>query len=178
MTLGLTQPVSEGDKSFPWEFAVRTRDNPEWANDLLYQLLTQWHWEKGELWFGSHLPLRFFTDRDGKLWSGIADDACELNVVGAIRGLYLWTDERRLRFKVSSGDFGLLSVVCVTGDEERLAQLTTPAHLMLFLRRMGISQTCDPYRPSVLSIPGAVDQWCGIEGMSHDQAIEELDRIV
>jgi hypothetical protein len=174
MTLGLTQPVSDGEKTFPWEFAVRTHDNPEWANDLLYQLLTQWHWEKGEVWFGSYFPFCFFKDRGGKLWSGISDDVAGLKLVGTIRGLYLWTDERRLSFKASTGDFGLLSVVGVTEDEVGLAISTTPAHLMLLMRRMGISQVCDPYRSSVLSIPGATDEWRRIESMSHDEAFDEL----
>jgi hypothetical protein len=174
MTLGLTQPLQLGDKAYPWEFSIRTTTLEEWPCDLLYQLLTQWLWEKGEMGFGYHLPFVFFKDRDGKLWSGISDDVSGLNVVGTIRGLYLWTDERRLSFKASSGDFGLLSVVGVTDDEDRLANSTTPAHLMLLLRRMGISQICDPYRHSVLSLPGASDQWRRIESMPHDDAFDEL----
>ncbi len=45
MTMGLTQPVAEGEKAYPWEFSVRTVGNQEWASDLLYQLLTHWHLE-------------------------------------------------------------------------------------------------------------------------------------
>jgi hypothetical protein len=174
MTLGLTQPVVKGDRVFPWEIAIRTKDNPKWASDLLYQLLTQWLWKKDDVWFGSHFPLRFFTDRGGELWPSISDDVPGLNVVGNIRGLYLWTDELRLVFKASSGEFGLLSVVGVTEDECRLANSTTPAHLVLLLQHMGIGQMCDPYRHSVLSIPGATDQWRRIESMSHDDAFDEL----
>jgi len=174
MTLGLTQPLHSTDTAFPWEVSIRTNSHEEWPCDLLYQLLTQWLWEKGDMGFGYHLPFVFFTDRGGKLWSGISDDVAELNVVGTLRGLYLWTDERRVSFKSSSGDFGLLAVVGVTEDEDRLANSTTPAHLMLLLRRMGISQVCDPYRRSVLSIPGATDQWRRIERMSHDDAFDEL----
>lgn len=178
MTLGLTQPLRSTETVFPWEFSVRTKRHEEWPCDLLYQLLSQWLWEKGDMGFGYYLPFVFFTDRGGKLWSGITDDVSGLNVAGTLHGLYLWTDERRLSFKASSGDFGLLTVVGVTEDEDRLASSTTPAHLMLLLRRMGISQVCDPYRRSVLSIPGATDQWSCIESMSHDDALEELQRIV
>lgn len=174
LTLGLTQPLRSTDKAFPWEISIRTNGLEEWPCDLLYQLLTQWLWEKGDMGFGYHLPFVFFTDRGGKLWSGISDDVSELNVVGSIRGLYLWTDERHLSFKTSAGDFGLLAVVGVTEDEDRLAYSTTPAHLMLLLRRMGISQICDPYRRSVLSIPGATDQWRRIESMSDDDAFNVL----
>ncbi|MFN6107423.1 MAG: hypothetical protein ACK5EA_23625 [Planctomycetaceae bacterium] len=178
MTLGLSQPLQSTDKAFPWEFSVRTRRHEEWPSDLLYQLLTQWLWEKGDMGFGYHLPFMFFTDREGKLWSGISEDVTGLKVVGTIRGLYLWTDERRVTFEASSGDFGLLSVVGVTEDEDLLAKSTTPAHLMLLLRRMGISQTCDPYRRSVLSMSGVTDRWRFIESMSHDDAFGELQSMV
>ena len=174
MTLGLTQPVDEEDETYPWEFAVRTRGNQEWAPDLLYQLLTQWHWDKGEVWFGNHFPLLFFTDRENKLWAGMTDELPELKVVGSIRGLYLWTDESQINFQVSTGDFGLLTVIGVTEDEIRLADETTPAHLMLLLRRMGIPQICDPYRRSVMSIPGASEEWDRIKDMLHDDAFDEL----
>lgn len=174
MTLGITQPLQLGDRAYPWEFSIRTTNLEEWPCDLLYQLLTQWLWENGDMGFGYHLPFVYFTDRGGKLWSGISDEVSELNVVGTIRGLYLWTDERRLSFKSSSGDFGFLSVVGVTEDEDHLADSTTPAHLMLLLRRMGIGQICDPYRHTVLSMPGAIDQWHLIETMSHDEAFEEI----
>ena len=176
MTLGLTQPLHPNDQPYPWEISVRTNNLEEWPCDLLYQLLTQWLWEKGDMGFGYHLPFVFFKDRSGKLWSGITDDISELNVVGAMRGLYLWTDEHRLGFKTSSGDFGLLMVVGVTEDEDRLANTTTPAHLMLLLRRMGVSQVCDPYRSSVLSLPSANDEWRRIESMAHDDVFEELQR--
>lgn len=177
MTLGLTQPLQPSDPSYPWEFSIRTKVHAEWPSDLLYQLVTQWLLEKGEMGFGYHLPFVFFTDQGGKLWSGITDDISELNVVGTIRGLYLWTDQRRLQFKVSTGEFSLLAVVGVTEDEDRLANETTPAHLMLLLRRMGVDQVCDPHRRSVLSLPGAAQEWDRIKGMLHDDAFDELQQM-
>ena len=57
-----------------------------------------------------------------------------------------------------------------------MANTTTPAHLMLLLRRMGVSQVCDPYRSSVLSLPSANDEWRRIESMAHDDVFEELQR--
>lgn len=177
MTLGLTQPLNRTDRAFPWEFSVRTKTQEMWPVDLLYQLLSQWLWEKGDMGFGFHLPLQFFVGGDGNLWPSISD-AVEVQPVGAIRGLYLWTDATNIRFKTSSDEFGLLTVVGVTEDEDCLATSTTPAHLMLLLRRMGVSQICDPFRQSVLLNPGASEEWRQIEGMSHDDAFDQLQQMV
>jgi hypothetical protein len=177
MTLGLTQPLRLTDKAFPWEFCVRTKERVTWAVDLLYQLLSQWLWEKGDVGFGYHLPLRFFIGHDGNMWASISERVQHREVVGTIRGLHLWTDATRMKFGTSSDEFGLLTAVCVTEEEDHLADATSPAHLMLLLRCMGICQICDPYRRSVLSIPGGIDQWRRIEGMSHDDAFDELQRM-
>jgi hypothetical protein len=174
MTLGLTQPLRATESAHPWEFAVRAKEHTEWPVDLLYQLLTQWSLQKGKMWFGYHLPLTFFIGHDGKMWASIAERVQHRQVVGSIRGLYLWTDASRLRFKVAGGEFGLLVVVGVTEDEDRLARETSPAHLMLLLRRMGVDQVCDPHRPSVLLHPTASEEWASIKGMSHDDAFNEL----
>jgi len=178
MTLGLTQPLNATDPAYPWEFAVRAKEYCEWPVDLLYQLVSQWLWEKGELWFGCHLPLKFFIGHDGKMWPSIAGELVQhRRVVGTIRAAYLWTDVARLRLKASSGEFGLLTAVGVTEDEDKLAMETTPAHLMLLLRRMGVSQACDPYRRSVLYLPSASEEWDRIKAMSHDDAFDELERV-
>jgi hypothetical protein len=174
MTMGLTQPLRRTDRSYPWEFAVRAKEQSEWPIDLLYQLLSQWLWEKGEMWFGSHMPLKFFTGHDGNIWPSLSARVQLPNVVGAIRGLHLWTDSAALRFKACTGDFGLLTAVAVTGDEDALARESTPAHVMLLLRRMGFSQICDPYRQSVLNQPAASKEWERIRSMSHDAAFEAL----
>ena len=174
MTMGLTQPLRRTDQCYPWEFAVRAKERAEWPIDLLYQLLSQWLWEKGDMGFGSHMPLKFFTGRDGSIWPSLSARISVPNVVGAIRGLHLWTDSAGLRFRASSGDFELLTTVAVTGDEDALAKESTPAHLMLLLQRMGISQVCDPYRKSVLNLPAASKEWKRIRRMSHDAAFEAL----
>lgn len=109
MTLGLTQPLQPTDRGFPWEFCVRTKENATWAVDLLYQLASQWLWENGDMGFGYHLPLRFFVGHDGQLWASVSERVQHRKVVGSIRGLFLWTDSSRIRFKTSSGEFGLLT---------------------------------------------------------------------
>lgn len=177
MTLGLTQPFQSTERSYPWEFAVRANEHSEWPVDLLYQLVSQWLWQDGKMWFGGHLPLTFFIGHDGKMWPSISEGVQHRRVVGAIRGLYLWTDSALIRFKASSGEFGLLTAVGVTGDEDELANETTPAHLMLLLRRMGVTQLCDPHRTSVLNLPNASDEWDRIKRMGHDDALDELQRV-
>jgi hypothetical protein len=174
MTLGLTQPLRRNDPTYPWEFSVRTRERADWCVDLLYQLLTQWLWTKGKMWFGYHLPLKFFIGHDGKMWASIAERVQHKQVVGSIRGLYLWTDDSGFRFGLTGGEFALLAVVAVTEDEDRLARETTPAHVMLLLHRMGVDQVCDPHRHSVLSLPSASEEWATIKGMSHDDAFNAL----
>lgn len=174
LTLGLTQSVDVHDTPYPWEFSIRTQEHVEWAVDLLYQLLSQWLSEKGNVWFGYHLPLRFFTGHDGKLWASISERIRHQHVVGSMRGLYLWADNRNLHFTTPSGKFGLLAVVAVTEDEDRLADETTPAHLMLLLRRMRVTQICNPYRSSVLRLPNAGAEWSRIRTLSHDDAFNEL----
>lgn len=174
MTLGLTQPLRESDQAYPWEFAVRANEHAEWPADLLYQLLTQWLCENGDMGFGYRLPLFFFNDRGGKMWAGVTDDVSGLKLIGSLRAMYLWTDETKLRFRLPSSEFGLLTVVAVTEDEDRLAQQTTPAHLLLLLQRLGVKQVCNPHRQSVLAMPNASSQWETIQGMSHDDAFDEL----
>jgi len=174
MPLGLTQPLLQDHTAYPWDFSVRTKERADWCVDLLYQLLTHWLWTKGKMWFGYHLPLKFFTGHDGKIWASIAERVQHIEVVGAIRGLYLWTDKAGLRFNVTGGEFGLLTVVAVTEDEDRLARETTPAHVMLLLRRMGVDQVCNPHRHSVLLLPSASKEWANIQGMSHDDAFNSL----
>jgi hypothetical protein len=174
MTLGLTQPLSVGDPTFPWEFAIRTREQASWPVDLLYQLTTHWLDEHATIGFGHHLAFRFFYDRGQQLQAGIAPPDTASELVGDIAGLYLWLDELRLTFKTTSAPFGLLSVVGVTLDEDQLADDSTPAHVMLLLRRLGVSQVCDPYRKSVLSTQLAVDEWNRIKHLNHDQVLAML----
>jgi hypothetical protein len=174
MTLGLSQPLNVGDEAYQWEFAVCASQHDKWPVDLLYQLLTHWLCEKGNMGFGYYLPLAFFRDRSDNLWAGLTGDLSALDTVGSIRGLYLWADEERTRFRVSSGEFGILTVIAVTADEDLLAQASTPAHLRLFLKEMGITQVCDPYRPSVLATPEADRVWERIRAMTHDEVFDKL----
>jgi len=65
--------------------------------------------------------------------------------------------------------------VAVTEDEIQLARQTTPPHLLVLLKRMRIAQLSDPLRKSVMVLPGAGVEWETIRGMSHDQAVGELN---
>lgn len=100
----------------------------------------------------------------------MTDQVSLTEVIGSMHRLYLWTDCARLQFRTRSDTFRLLLPVGVTKDEASLADKTTPAHLMLLLRRMGVTQVCDPHRCSVLESPLAKDEWAEIKRMSHDEA--------
>ena len=175
MTLGVTQPAKRGDAVPAWEFAVKAKEQAKWPLQILYDLLTYWLDQKPKLRRGLFLPLAFFLNADGQLCAGLTGKLDQLNVVGAIRGLYLWDDLEHLRFKVSNGDFGLLVATAVTEDEIQMARGTTPPHLLLLLKRMQITQLSDPLRKSVMSLSGAETEWETIRAMSHDQVVSELD---
>lgn len=174
MTLGLTQPVSPDDQTYPWEFSVQSSDSGEWQADLLYQLMTQWLRENRDMGFGYQLPLVFFTDPKGNLWAGLTNETEQLNLVGEIRALVLWVSDDDLQFKTSTNEFGLLSVVAMTADEKRLSDTSSPAHVLLLMRRLGVGQLCDPNRKSVLNHPKWKETWNSIEAMSHDEAFDSL----
>lgn len=174
MTLGLSQPLEPGESAAPWELALHTREAVHWAPQILYDLLTQWLCAGG-VQRGGFLPLMFFADMKGQLCAGLADHIEGVEPRGSIRGMYLWEDPYRFRFRVSSGDFRLLTVTPVTEDEDVLAQRTSPAHLIMFLRRMMIPPICDPDRSSALSLPGANAEWERICHLSHGEAVALLE---
>lgn len=174
MSLGLSQPLTSVDNSYPWEFSIRTAEQEVWAPDLIYQLVTQWLFERGDMGFGYRLPFIFFEDQGGRTWTSIAGSVPNLTPVGAMRALYLWEDEKRIRFSSTSGNFGLLTAVLISDDEEEWANDATPAHLMLLLRRLGVSQICDPSRSSVRFHPRASGEWNHIKYMPEDNVLAEL----
>ncbi len=174
MTLGLTQPVEKSNQAGGWEFCVRTKDSVTWVYQLLYDLLTFYLSEGGKVARGLCLPLAFFLNSSGDICVGLTDDTTGLNVVGEVRGLYLWDDYERLEFIVSSGKFGLLTAIGVTAEEDRLAQDTTPPHLLLLLAEMGIDQVLDPFRESVVQRPDFNAKWNIIRELSHDEVVRQL----
>jgi hypothetical protein len=89
-------------------------------------------------------------------------------------GLYLWDDCEHFEFQVSSGNFGLLTAIAVTYDEDRLAQGATPPHLLLLIEEMGIVQVFDPYRESVTRLPGVQAKWESIRQLPHDDVVRRL----
>lgn len=174
MTLGLTQPLQRGDVVPAWEFAVKAGEPALWQQQVLYDLLTCWLTQRPIMRRGLRLPLTFFLNADGDLCAGLASLPEHLRPVGVMRGLYLWDDDERLRFKVSSGAFGLMVAVGVTEDEIRLAESTTPPHLLLLLKRMRVGQVLDPLRPSVMTRPGAMEEWNRIRPLAHEAVLEAL----
>lgn len=172
ITLGMTHPLEAGKDASKYEFSIRTRRHTDWPIDLLYQLVTQWLCEDGVMGFGYQISLLFFVDSSNKLMPSISDEIDYLNVQGDIRRLYLWPDEDRIVFKPQEGHFTLLSVVATTEDEGMLADETTPAHLMLLLKRMEVFRYCDPFRRSVLESSKSQIEWNKIRLLTHDQALD------
>lgn len=174
ISMGPSQPEAPGRQGFPWEFALRSRENALWPRHVLYDLLTYWLTEPRKVSLGLHLPFVFFRNREGSLCAGVGDPSPELDMVGSIRGLFLWEDQSRVRFHTASGDFGLLAAVAITEDEDRLAQETTPPHLLLLLKEMGVGQLSDPHRQSVMLSSEANERWERIRELPHARVVREL----
>lgn len=175
ISLGLTQPLDKDDTSNPWEFCLHTKDAEPWRLELLYDLITTWAGNRDFLATGHFLPVTFFINSNGVLDCALQQLRSPFKPVGAMRGLYLWPDlvERPL-FEVSTGDFHLMSAVLVTEDEERLADETSPPHLLLLLKRCGVGQLSDPHRKSTLTHPQHSELWKKIRRLSHDEAFDQL----
>ena len=174
MTLGLSQPLEEADPPFHWEFAIRTKDRAPWAIDLLYGIVTHWLTAGRDLTFGHTLPMTFFHDENHDIAAGLTTDLEDREALGAIRSLILWRDHEEQRFDVSKGEFQLLEVIPVSEEEAKLVEQTSPAHVVLLLRRMNLAQICDPERPSVMTVNGAQEAWDKISAMPHSDALATL----
>lgn len=174
-TLGVTHPFEVGESTPVWEFAIKTREYGAWAPQILYDLLSYWCQRSQPIRGGLHLPLGFFQNSSGELCAGLADERLGLSVLGNMRGLYLWRDSDNHRFATETGEFGLVVAVAVTGAEDLMAQQTSPPHLLLLLKKMGVGQILSPFRECVTNVPRAGDEWERIRSLTHDEAVRELD---
>ncbi len=173
MTLGPTQPADIGMSPLCWEFAINVGAPAAWPYQVLFDLISHWLYDRAEIGPGYLLPLLFFESVDSCLCAGLGRAIDKLKVVGAIRGIYLWDLDHR-RFRVSSGEFGLLIGVPVTNDEIELADRSTPAHLMLLLKRLNVLAAADPMRGSVLERPDAEAHWRQIRELPEPRVLAEL----
>ncbi len=175
LSLGVTQPGEPGQRTFPWEFCVRTTNSSIWPRQLLYDLMTYWYTEGKTVSNGLHLPLLFINAPHGQICAGLSEPKPDLNAFGAIRRLYLWEDMDHHEFSVTSGNFRLLTAIGITEDEDKLGLETTPPHLLLLLREMGIGQMTEPHRESVMRLKGAERAWSRIQKLSHAEAFRKLN---
>jgi hypothetical protein len=175
LSLGITQPVEEGAARSDWEFCVYSRSAQSWPNRLLYELVSGWREAPDHLSRGHWLPVTFFKNARGQLDCAAATLPDSVQREGAMRGLYLWpsTMDRTL-FEVNTGNFFLMCATLVTENEERLADRTSPPHLLLALKRLGIGQVSDPYRESACMMPGFEEVWTDIERLGHGDAVRQL----
>jgi hypothetical protein len=176
MTLGLTQPMVQGGKASAWEFAWYASEPQPWCYELLYDLVTGWSQNRTHLERGHFLPVTFFRNSRGQLDCAAEDLRGKVEGCNDKTGLYLWASIiDRTVFRLSTGDFFLMSATIVTRDEESLVDETSPPHLLLLLKRLGVGQLCAPDRPSVRCHPEFIQTWDQIKSITHDEALRQLN---
>lgn len=176
ITLGLTQPLTPGASGASWEFALYASRAEPWCYELLYDLVTGSSQNRTDLQPGHFLPVTFFRNARGQL------DCAAENLGGRVErcndktGLYLWPSliDRTL-FEVSTGNFFLMAATIVTQDEETLADRTSPPHLLLLLKQLGIGQLSDTDRKCVTRHPRFGEMWEKVKAMPHEEAFRCLN---
>jgi hypothetical protein len=93
-----------------------------------------------------------------------------------VRGLYLWPSllDRKM-VESTTGRFFVMIATTVTNEEDALAQETSPPHLLLLLKRLGIGQASDPMRRSAGEHASFDAAWREIRGLSHADAVRQLN---
>jgi hypothetical protein len=176
-TMGLTQPVTHAAPKSGWEFALYAAPGGDWVGEVLFDLTTGWAEDRDWLREGHQLPLTFFRNAEGDLDAGVVEAQPPLDPVGLIRGLYLWRDITQPRkIKGPTGEFFLMAACGVTRSEMDLADETTPPHLLLLLRELGIGQVTDPARTSATEHKEFHRVWKVIRKLPHDKVVEMLNR--
>jgi len=174
ITLGMSQPIAPGRTASQWEFGVYSTVRERWEPQLLYDLVTHFVLEKEDPEAGYWMPLVFFEDHKGSMACGMTERPTK-PPIGDIRGLYLWPDYNTPVFSVSTGRFRLMAAVAVTEDEDEAAQRTSPPHLLLLFRRLGVGFLSDPLRRSVFTLPNGSELWQTLRRMPHKSVVEQLN---
>lgn len=177
ISLGLSQPLDQSSAGNPWEFAVYAPIGATWPSELLYDLVLGHAEHPGWITEGHCLPLTFYRNKDGNLDCGAIDASQEPRIVpvGTLRSLYLWRDMKKHDPIVVDGrPYFLMVATGITADEEHAGDTTSPPHVLLFLRKMGIGQVTDPMRQSAFELPGAAGVWQSISAMSHNEVLAQL----
>jgi hypothetical protein len=177
MSLGPSQPLTPTARGNPWEFGVYAPGESNWPSELLYDLVLGYAEHPTWLSEGHCLPLTFFVNQKGELDCGSIKAGADPRIVpvGSLRALYLWPDiQQRKKIDTERGPFFLMIATGITADEERAGDATTPPHVLLFLRDMGIGQTTDPNRRSAFESEGAAPTWSKISSMSQTEVLQRL----
>jgi hypothetical protein len=173
VTLGQTQPESPNEKAQKYEFALYSPTNVQWEKQLLYDLITDFSEKNEQVEAGTWYPLSFFQDPNQEIACGLVTHPRNPRL-GNITGLYLWPDNTIPFFKTSIGDFELMNVIGITSDEDDLAIQSSPPHLLLLIKLLGLEMMVDPLRKSVLSKPDWHIVWKEIKNLDHISVLERL----
>ena len=175
--LGLSQPHAPRAPASSWEICIRTRDEGEWSGLLLHDLLLHHVQAAEHPREGEGFPIGFYDSGFDPRLCLLFDNPPQRSFrrTSAMRGLVLWRDlAHRSAFETRTGRFRLLTGTTVTQGELELGETASPAHLMLWLVRMGVGQVSDPDRGCLLDEPGAMDEWEEISGSTEVQAMRDL----
>ncbi len=177
ISMGLSQPLNANEKGHAWELGVYSNPEETWPAELIYDLVLGFAKHPGWLDEGHCLPLTFFRDHLGKLDCGSfsADSDERIRPVGELRSLYLWHDmDLRRTVETELGSFYLMIATGITADEEEAGDETSPPHVMLLLRELGIGQKTDPMRRSVFDMPNGMSNWNRIRQLTHSEVLRRL----
>jgi hypothetical protein len=177
ITLGLSQPNNPYGGPSEVEFAVKVSQDAAWAHDILYDLTTHSLETNGDMERGMFFPLTFFHDNSDILRAGVSGSLSGISKYGNLCGLFLWDDDRKIIIDINGSRFGIFVAITATEDEIELARSTTPPHLILLQKQLGLTQMCDPYRQSILQHSDFTRLWEHIRNLPHHEVVHELSRI-
>lgn len=175
--LGLSQPEAPEGPARPWELTLLTRnDEAPWTSTVLGDLLHYYLATEESVSEGMTLPIGFynagFDSCMGFLWDNPPLESFKR--VSEMRHLFFWRwlDHPRA-VETRTGSFRFLAATTITEAEGELAS-RSPAHLMLYLRDMGVGQLADPMRPCTTAQADWQEVWSDIEPMSEVQVLKAL----
>lgn len=177
-TLGLTQPLDEGGTAFGWEAAVYTSERGAWAVELLADLMHDCQRARNKgvaTGAGDSFPISLFRDATGALSASIMSPDPRVLTASEITVGYLWPDQRRPYYvPCSTGKFHFMTVVGATGAEGRLADATSPPHLIAALHICGLGQTLRPTRKTAVGQPEFDAAWTRVRELPYDGLMSVL----
>jgi len=183
---GLAQPLSRNDADLPdgrsafgWEFAILTRDQPQWRFEALYQLMTYVRQSRRRIEPGHRVPFTFCGDAEGRTSVELGNVDLRPDsrpIEGAVAMVFWPLLGYPAELRTSTGKFGILVGTTISNSELALAKMTSSQHLLLLLLRCGIDQVSEIDRPSVLESERGAEEWATVKMLSAAEADLHLSR--